>query len=362
MFYELFYPLKEQLHFFGFNLFRYITFRAAYAVVTALILAWILTPIIIKKARAAKIGETIRSDGPVQHQKKAGTPTMGGVIILITMVISILLWARFDNNQYVLLVLLAIIGFGLIGFTDDFLKLKKGKGISAPLKFTLQTIVATAVTLYIYFTPGLQDHISYLYVPFAKDSVANLGAWFIPISIIVIVFSSNAVNLTDGLDGLAIGLTIFAMMAMMGLIYVSSNFKLAEYLRIPFIKNTGELVVVCASMMGAGIGFLWFNSHPAQIFMGDTGALTLGGVMGVMAVIIRKEIFLFVIGGVFVAEALSVIIQVVGYKLTKKRVFRMAPLHHHFELTGLTESKVVIRFWIIGAILALISLTMLKIR
>lgn len=358
MLYELLYPLKE--YFFGFNLFRYISFRSAYAVVTALILVWVFTPWIINLARRKNIGENIRSDGPEKHQKKAGTPTMGGVVVLLSILVSILLWARLDN-PYVWMVLAALAGFGLIGFLDDYLKLKKKKGLSAIVKFSGQFLVALGITLYLYHTPAFHEHLFDLYIPFMNKPLLDLGVWFIPFSMLVIVGASNAVNLTDGLDGLAIGLTLMVTLAFVGLTYASSNFKIAEYLRIPFIRNTAELTVISACLAGASLGFLWYNCHPAEIFMGDTGALSLGGVLGVMAVILRKEVILLIVGGVFVAELLSVVLQVASYKIRKKRIFLMAPLHHHFELKGWYESKVVIRFWIIGGILALIGLTTLKI-
>jgi len=359
MFYHFLYPLKK--FFFGFNLFRYLTFRSAYAVVTALVLTWIFTPLIIKFAKQKKIGETIRKDGPERHQVKSGTPTMGGVAIIISILITIFLWGKL-NNKYVWLVTGSVAAFGLLGFFDDWLKLTRSKGLALFVKLFGQFVIAGIITWIIYKDPDLNQYANDFYVPFFNNSVLNLGWWFVPISILVIVFSSNMVNLTDGLDGLAIGLTMFATLAFVALIYASSNYKFATYLRIPFIKNTGELTVVAATIVGASLGFLWYNTHPAEIFMGDTGALSLGGVLGVMAVLLRKEVMLFIIGGVFVAEAVSVILQIFSFRIFKKRIFLMAPFHHHLELKGWQESKVVIRLWIIGAILALIGVSTLKIK
>lgn len=359
MLYALLYPLKQ--YFFAFNLFRYITFRTAYAIVTGLILTWIFTPFIIRLAHKKSIGERIRKDGPERHLKKKGTPTMGGVIVLLAAIVSILLWSRLDN-PYVWLILLALVGFGALGFIDDYLKLKKKKGMAVRVKFLGQFVIATIITLYLYYSPTKNPHIFDLYLPFFAGPVAHLGWLFIPLSILVIVGSSNAVNLTDGLDGLAIGLVMFSTLAFMVIIYASSNIKIAEYLKIPFIQGIEEVTIVTGTIVGASLGFLWYNAHPAQIFMGDTGALSLGGVLGVMAVILRKEVLLFIVGGVFVVEAFSVILQVLSFKIRGKRIFLMAPLHHHFELKGWPESKVVARLWIIGAILALIGLSTLKIR
>jgi phospho-N-acetylmuramoyl-pentapeptide-transferase len=359
MFYEFLYPLKS--FFFGFNLFRYITFRSAYAVVTALVLTWIFTPLIINLAKKKNIGENIRSDGPERHKSKSGTPTMGGLIVLLSILVTVFLWSKWDN-KYVWLVTASIAGFGLLGFLDDWLKLKRKKGLVMIVKLIGQFAIAGAIVWFIWSDPEMNRHSNDLYLPFFNDPVLKLGWLFIPLSMLVIVFSSNMVNLTDGLDGLAIGLTMVATLAFVVLIYASSNYKLASYLRIPFVPGTGELTVVAAAVIGASLGFLWYNSHPAQIFMGDTGALSLGGVLGVMAVLLRKEVMLFIIGGVFVAEAVSVILQVGSFKLFKKRVFLMAPLHHHLELKGWAESKVVIRLWIIGAILALIGVSTLKIK
>lgn len=360
MLYHLLYPLKK--FFFGFNVFRYITFRSAYAVVTALILTWVFTPLIIRLAYKKNIGESIRSDGPKGHKKKKGTPTMGGLIVLLSLVATILLWTRLDS-PHVLIVLFSLVAFGLLGFADDYLKLRKQKGMAIRIKFLGQFLIATAISLYLYFNPELNRHIFSLYLPFVEHPVVmNMGWFFIPLSIIVIVGSSNAVNFTDGLDGLAIGLVLFAALAFMVIIYAQSNFRMAEYLKIPFIKGTAELTVITASITGACLGFLWYNAHPAEIFMGDTGALSLGGALGVLAVMMRQEMVWVIIGGVFVAEVMSVILQVLSFKIRKKRIFLMAPLHHHFELKGWDESKVVIRFWIIGAVLALIGVSTLKLR
>lgn len=358
MFYRFLYPLRNL--FFGFNLFRYITFRSVYAVVTAVVLSWILTPWIIRLARRKRIGERVREDGPQGHRTKSGTPTMGGVAILLTVFVTVFLWARW-GNRHMWVVMAALAGFGLLGFVDDSLKLMRKKGLAMPVKFIAQTAIATALVWWIRQDADLGQNFGRLYLPFL-DLKFDLGLWSVPVAVLVVVFSSNMVNLTDGLDGLAGGLVMIAALAFMVLAYAASNYKIASYLGIPFVRGAGELTVVAAALAGALVGFLWYNVHPAEIFMGDTGALPLGGVLGVMAVLLRKEVTLFLVGGVFVAEALSVMVQIGSFRLFRRRVFLMAPLHHHLELKGWPESKVVFRLWILGAVLALVGLSTLKIR
>ncbi len=354
------------------RLFKYITFRSAYAIITSIILSLIIAPWLIRYLQKKKMGQQIRKDGPKTHLNKSGTPTMGGILIIGVISFSVLFWGRIDNI-YILLLLFTIVGFGIIGFIDDYKKLilKNTKGLSIKEKLIWQTILASiiSIALYIYNHGNLP-----IYIPFIDKPVVNdVTNWTIPLyffdlplyifwGIIVIVMSSNAVNLTDGLDGLAIGLLIFVGIAFAILSYLSGHTKVAEYLNIAFVKEASELTVFCAALVGASIGFLWFNSHPAQVFMGDTGSLSLGGVIGVLALMLKKEFLLIIIGGVFVIEAISVLIQIFYYKKTKKRYFKMAPIHHHFELSGLHESKVIIRLWIIGAILGLLALSTLKIQ
>jgi len=359
LFKELLYPLVK--YFTVFNIFQYITFRAAYAAVTALLISFIFGPKLILFLQKKKAGEEIREDGPKTHLKKSGTPTMGGILINISIIISILLWQDL-RNFYTWIALLAIIGFGSIGFVDDYLKIfkKKSSGLQARFKFIAQTAFAAAIVLLLFFKG--HEHSTLLYLPFVKYPVIDLSYAYIPFAIVLLVGTSNAVNLTDGLDGLATGLIIMVGIAFAVLSYLTGRADYAEYLQIPYIENGGELSILCLSVVGACVGFLWFNAHPAEIMMGDTGSLSLGGIVGVIALMIKKEILLFVIGGVFMLEVLSVIIQVVSYKLTKKRVFKMAPLHHHFELKGWDESKVVIRFWILGGLFAILSLSTLKLQ
>ncbi len=347
-----------------FNVFKYITFRAVYAAVMALILSFIFGPRLIRFLKSKKLGQPIRKEGPETHFNKSGTPTMGGILILGVIVVSTLFFGRLDNVN-VLILIFATVGFGLIGFVDDYKKLilKNSKGLSGWKKLLFQFIIAGIITTLIYNTQKTED--LSLYMPFMDESfklIKDMGIFFIPFGMIILVGSSNAVNLTDGLDGLAIGLLIFVGIAFGVLAYLTGHEKAAEYLKIVSIQQAGEITVYCAAFVGAGMGFLWFNSHPAQVFMGDTGSLALGGVIGVLALMLKKELLLVIIGGIFVAEALSVIIQVLYYKWKGKRIFKMAPIHHHFELSGWPESKVIIRFWIIGATLALIALSTLKIQ
>jgi len=357
---DLFYNLHDI--FSPFNVFRYITFRTALAVITALFLCFVLTPLMIERLRRLSLTQYIREDGPKAHYKKAGTPTMGGVLILMSIIITVLMWGDLQN-KYIWIMLFAVVGFGLIGFADDYLKIigQNSKGLRAWYKFGAQIFLALAIGLLLYYDP--QDpHRSVLNIPFFKKWLIDIGWFYIPFSILVIVGSANAVNLTDGVDGLAIGLVAIAILACGVLVYIAGHSGFARYLHVLYLPGTGELTVFCGAMFGASLGFLWYNSYPAEIFMGDVGSLGLGGALGTLAIIAKQEIVLAVVGGIFVIEALSVILQVASYKLTGKRVFKMTPIHHHFELKGWPEPKVIVRFWIIGIVLALLSLTTLKLR
>jgi len=377
MLYYVLYHLLQK-YFSPLNVFRYITVRTVYASLTAMFLALVFGPWLIRRLRELQIGQYIRDEGPQEHKKKAGTPTMGGVLIVLSTAVPVLLWADL-TNPFVLLALFALCGFAAIGFIDDYAKVakKQNLGLTGKRKFLLQVLVSTVVGVALL---GLSTHSAYstqLIVPFLKkfhpDLVIHslLGAphlWplafapFLIFMVIVITGSSNAVNLTDGLDGLAIGCTVIAAGALTVLTYVSSNARWASYLDIQFIPRVGELTVFCGALVGASLGFLWYNAHPAEVFMGDVGSLSLGGTLGVIAVIIKQEILLFFVGGIFVIEALSVILQVASFKLRQKRIFRMAPVHHHFELLGWSESKVIVRFWIMALVFALFALTTLKLR
>jgi len=353
------YPLVKYFTFF--NIFQYITFRAAYAAITALLLSFILGPWVIEKLKSLKARQTIRDDGPQSHFKKTGTPTMGGILIVVSIVVSVLLWQDLEN-PYTWILLLSVVGFSLIGFVDDYIKIvrKNSEGLRASFKFTGQILLSTAIVLILYSRGG--EHTTLFYVPFVKKAVLDLSYWYIPFSVVLLVGYSNAVNFTDGLDGLASGLVIFVGLTFAILSYLTGRVDWTEYIQIPFIPNSGEITILCFAVVGAAVGFLWFNSHPAEVMMGDTGSLAFGGVLGTIALIIKKEVLLIIVGGVFVLEILSVIIQVASYKLTGKRVFKMAPIHHHFELIGWSESKVVIRFWILGGLFAILSLSTLKIQ
>ena len=343
-----------------FNVFRYITFRGLGAAMTALLLSLLLGPGFINWLKRLQMGQVVRTDGPQTHLKKSGTPTMGGVLILFSMVVSLLFWADLSNAG-LWIVIFVTVAYGLIGWVDDYRKvvLKNPKGLSARQKLFFQSIVAAIASwLFLRYTPTMPE----LHLPFFKNFALDLGWVYIPFSMCVIVGASNAVNLTDGLDGLAIGPVITTAATFLLLAYVAGNVKIAEYLEIPYIAGTGELAVYAAAMAAAGLGFLWFNSHPAQVFMGDVGSLSLGGGIGALAVVTKNEILLLVVGGVFVMEALSVMIQVASFKTRGKRVFRMAPLHHHFELKGWPEPKVIVRFWIISILLAIAALSTLKLR
>jgi phospho-N-acetylmuramoyl-pentapeptide-transferase len=359
MFLEFIYPLVK--YFTPLNVFRYLTFRGAYAALTALLISYLLGPRIIEGLQKLKIGQSIRDDGPQTHLKKGGTPTMGGILIILSVVVAVLLWQDFDNvNMWVLLA--SFVGFGTVGFIDDYLKVSRhnSAGLPAWAKLAGQFGVAILISLTLYFSGG--DKITYLYIPFFKNPIINLGWLWIPFAVLLLVGESNAVNLTDGLDGLATGLVIMVFITLSILTYLSGRSDYSSYLGIPYIKGAGELTIFSLAMVGSCVGFLWFNSHPAEVFMGDVGSLSMGGVIATLSLILKKEILVLVIGGVFVLEAASVILQVASYKLRKKRIFKMAPLHHHFELSGWAETKVVIRFWILGGLFAIIALSTLKIQ
>ena len=345
-----------------FAVVNYLTFRAIMSVLTALALSLWMGPSVIEFLKRLKIGQAVRDDGPQSHLGKSGTPTMGGVMILLAICISTLLWARLDN-RYVWAVLLTTIAFAAIGWVDDWRKVveKHSRGLPSRWKYFWQSVFGLGVAVFLYKTAGSPVE-TQLYVPFFKDVVIDLGWFFIPLTYFVVVGSSNAVNLTDGLDGLAIMPSVMIAAALAIFAYLTGHIKFSQYLHIPYVIGSGELVVFCGSMIGAGLGFLWFNTYPAQVFMGDVGALALGAALGVIAVIVRHEIVFFIMSGVFVMETLSVILQVASFKLTGKRIFRMAPIHHHFELKGWPEPRVIVRFWIITVILVLIGLATLKLR
>ena len=359
MLYHLLYPLHTTIS--AFNVFRYITFRSIYAILTAFLICFLLGPWVIRRLSYLQVGQYIREDGPQSHLQKAGTPTMGGVLIIIAVAGATLLWADL-TNFFIWIVLLVLIGFGLIGFVDDYLMQvkKRSKGLSGRGKLILQTVLALFTGLLLVLHPGFDTHVT---MPFFKNVSPELGWWYAVFAAFVVVGASNAVNLTDGLDGLAIGPVTVAAVAYMIFAYVAGHIKIAEYLQIHFVSGCGEVTVFCGALIGAGLGFLWFNAYPAQVFMGDVGSLSLGGSLGVVALITKQEIVLALVGGLFVIEALSVIFQVGYFKLTKgRRIFRMAPLHHHFELKGWPEPKVIVRFWIIAIALALLSMSTLKLR
>ncbi len=345
-----------------FNVFRYITFRTALATITALAITFIMAPWIIKKMKKLSMTQYVRSDGPRTHLDKTGTPTMGGILIIMSVLVSVFLWGDL-SNKYILIMMAAIFGFGLIGLVDDYLKVvrQNSKGLGGWYKLSLQVILALAIGYMLYNDPQ-DDYVAVLSIPFLKQSLINLGWFYIPFAILVIVGSSNAVNLTDGIDGLAIGLVGIACLANSAFVYISGHSGFSQYLHVLYLPGIGELTVFCGAMFGASLGFLWYNSYPADIFMGDVGSLGLGGALGTLAVITKQEIVLAIVGGIFVIETFSVIIQVASFKLTGKRVFKMAPIHHHFEEKGWAEPKVIVRFWIIGIILALVSLMTLKVR
>lgn len=358
MLYYLLFPFHTE--YVGFNIFRYITFRAFMATFTAMLIYFLFGKKIIHILARKQFWQTVRNDGPVTHMDKRGTPTMGGILIWISVLASVFLWSKFAE-PYVTLAVIVVIGFGLIGFIDDYRKviLKDAKGLRARWKFPLQVVIAAIVSIALYYVLGLSSVLS---VPFFKNVAPDLGAAYVFFSVIVIVGASNAVNLTDGLDGLVSVPTMVAFLAYAILAYVAGHAAISKYLAVQWVPGSGELAVICGAVIGACTGFLWYNSHPASIFMGDVGSLPLGALLGYVAVVTKNEILLVLIGGIFVLETISVITQVISFKLTGKRIFRMAPIHHHFELKGWTESKVIVRFWIIAIILALVSLATLKLR
>lgn len=357
MLYYFLYPLVK--YHTVFNVFQYITFRTIYAAVTALALSFIIGPYLIERLRALNVGEVVRQDGPPNHFSKAGTPTMGGAIILFVVVLSVLLWGNLAN-PYVWVLTFVTVGMGFIGFLDDYSKVVKKKkgGMRAGAKFVAQIAVALVAVVFLYHS-GFDTVVT---IPFLKEVKINLHGFYIPFAMLVIVGASNAVNLTDGLDGLAIGPMIISSATYMLLAYLVGHVKIANYLHVMFVPMAGELAVFAGAMVGASLGFLWFNTYPAQVFMGDVGSLSLGGALGTLAVITKQEVLLLLVGGIFVVEALSVIFQVGSFKLTGKRMFAMAPIHHHYELKGWPEPKIIVRFWIISIILALIAISTLKIR
>ncbi|MBV1951103.1 MAG: phospho-N-acetylmuramoyl-pentapeptide-transferase [Cycloclasticus sp.] len=346
----------------GFRVFQYLTMRSILAILTALFIAFLVGPAMIRKLTFHKIGQAVRDDGPETHFKKAGTPTMGGTLILVAVGLSTLLWADL-NNRYIWVVLLVTMLIGVIGFIDDYKKvaLQDPKGLSAGKKYLGQSVVALGAALFLFYTATTPQETT-LFIPFFKGVSIQMGWLFVPLTYFVIVGTSNAVNLTDGLDGLAIMPTVLVAGALGIFAYLSGNVQFADYLAIPNLRGTGELVIFCGAIVGAGLGFLWFNTYPAMVFMGDVGALALGAALGILAVLVRQELVLLIMGGVFVMETVSVIMQVASYKLTGKRIFRMAPIHHHFELKGWPEPRIIIRFWIISVILVLIGLSTLKLR
>ncbi len=359
MLYHLLYPLHTV--FSALNVFRYITFRTIYAALTAFFICYLLGPWVIRQLSQSQIGQYIRTDGPQSHLGKAGTPTMGGILIVGAIALSTLMWADL-TNPFIWIVLMVLLGFGAIGFVDDYLMQvkKQSKGLTVRGKLLLQTLLGTAAGTLVFLVPNFSTEVT---IPFFKTVSPELGWGYILFAVFVIVGASNAVNLTDGLDGLAIGPVIIAGATYMIFAYIAGHVRIANYLQIPYVPGCGEITIFCGAMAGAGLGFLWFNAYPAEVFMGDTGSLALGAALGAIAVITKQEILLALVGGLFVIEALSVIFQVGFFKMTHgRRIFRMAPLHHHFELKGWTEPKVIVRFWIIAIALALLAMSTLKLR
>ena len=346
----------------GFNVFQYLTLRTILGVLTSLFISLLIGPFLIRRLSEYQIEQSVRDDGPESHLSKTRTPTMGGLLILVSIAVSTLCWADL-TNRFVAVVLLVTLAFGVIGWVDDYRKVVKQnpKGLPARYKYLWQSIVGLAAAIFLYMS-AVSPAETQLIVPFIKGVTINLGWMYVVLSYFVIVGSSNAVNLTDGLDGLAILPTVLVSGALMIFAYATGHVYFAEYLGIPYIKGVGEVSIFCASIVGAGLGFLWFNTYPAQVFMGDIGALALGAALGIVAIVVRQELVLFIMGGVFVMETFSVILQVGSYKLTGKRIFHMAPLHHHYELKGWPEPRVIVRFWIITVILVLIGLASLKVR
>ena len=360
MLYHFLVPLAKD--YIVFNVFRYLTFRSFMALITALVISLLVGPWLIRRLKAMQQGgQTIREDTPERHRHtKKGTPTMGGVIILLAILGSTVLWANL-RNRYVWVAMLAIAGFGLIGMWDDWTKVRTKRGIPARVKLLAQVVLTLGLLQIVYWQPP-DAWLPVLAIPFLKGWLVNLGWLWIPFAMLVVIGASNAVNLTDGLDGLAVGPIVMAGGAFGIIAYLTGNFRAADYLKILNVKGAGELTVFCGALIGAAIGFLWFNCHPAEVFMGDAGSLALGGGIGMLAVLTKAELLLPLIGGLYVVEAVSVIVQVASFKLTGRRVFRMAPLHHHYELTGWAEPKIVVRFWIVSFALALLALTTLKLR
>lgn len=361
MLYYLFYPLSDTIS--GFNIFQYISFRATFAAITALLISFFIGPRVIRMLQKMQVGEEIREDGPESHRKKAGTPTMGGIIVLSAVILPTLLWAKVLNT-FVLIILLATVWMGAFGFLDDYLKVikKLPRGLIGRYKIAGQVSLGLIVSLIVLNVPDYEGFATLSTVPFFKNYEIDFGVLYIPLVVFIIVAASNSVNLTDGLDGLAIGLVAIAAIAFAAITYVTGRTDFSEYLDIRYMPGAGELTIFCAALIGASLGFLWFNANPAQVFMGDTGSLALGSALGTLAILMKKELLLAIIGGVFVAETLSVILQVWSFKRRGKRIFLMAPLHHHFELKGWPEQQVVIRFWIVGILLALLTLVTFKIR
>lgn len=358
MLYHLLYPLVEYHTFF--NVFRYITFRTIYAIITALLICLIVGPWLIRQLKFHSIGQTIRRDGPQRHLSKEGTPTMGGLLILGSAVLATVLWADL-TNVYIWLVLWTTLGFGAVGFLDDLMIVKKKthKGISGRLRLLLEFIIAGVTGVVLAHYPAFSTTLTF---PFFKEIQPDLGPFYIPFALFVIVGCANAVNLTDGLDGLAIGPVTIAAGTYLLFSYLTGNIKTAQYLQIPYVAGVGELAILCGALVGAGMGFLWFNAYPAEVFMGDVGSLSLGAALGTVAVVTKQEILLAIVGGIFLVEALSVILQVSSFKIRGKRIFRMAPLHHHFEMKGWPEPKIIVRFWILSILLGLLAISTLKLR
>jgi len=354
----LLYPLKDSVS--ALQVFRYLTFRSLGAGLTALLFCWILGPRFIQLLKGKQYGQQVRDDGPKSHLKKTGTPTMGGILIILSILLSALLWCDL-KNPYVWIVLFSMLSFGFIGWLDDYKKIKESnsKGLSERAKMGLQTLFSS-ILIFVLF--GVMEHQTLLNIPFFRELSPDISFFYWFFAWLVIVGASNAVNLTDGLDGLAIGPIITTAVTFGIFSYLAGNVKLADYLYIPYVREAGELSVLCSAIFCAGLGFLWFNTYPAQVFMGDVGALALGAALGTMAVITRNEIVLALVGGIFVVEAVSVLTQRISYKLTRKRVFRMAPIHHHFELSGWAEPQITVRFWIISLVLAMLGLATLKLR
>ena len=358
MLYKLLISLQEYES--GFNVFRYITFRTGLAILSALLLGLIVGKPLIRRFQHWQIGQVVREDTPARHQEKRGTPTMGGVLILCGLIPALLLWGDLQN-PFIRAVSLVVVGFGLVGLWDDRLKIRQGsgKGLKGIHRLFLESIIATVAVMIILSQPSYSNE---LFFPFLKNLHPDIGSWYIPFAVLVIIACANSVNLTDGLDGLAIGPVLISMVVYLVFAYSAGHAVIADYLQISAVPGAGELAVFCGALIGAGLAFLWFNAYPAEIFMGDLGSLALGGGLGVVAVIAKQELILVIVGGIFVVETISVIFQVISYQVSGRRIFQMAPLHHHFELKGWAEPKIIIRFWIISLVLALLGMSVLKLR